>query len=358
MSPSNVGCRRLDIGIEAYRRVQQRWHSQIPWRISLELSLVSRWLSGFSSLQRAIFRDRLNRSVVSAPLFIVGHWRSGTSLLHELLCLDPRFTFPSTQACLHPHHALFATPPPASPRAVRRPMDGMLVTPSTPQEDEFALFCLGAPSPYEAFLFPQGIVDLLKRSDPRFLSNSENRDWERVFGDFLKIVTLLGNGRRIVLKSPPHSMRIPTLLRLFPEAQFVHIVRHPAAVYSSSTRMFRKMMTLYGIGAPLDDAGINEVLVRSIPSLENAIAEAVQGLPPGRYVCLSFESLVANPLSAIERIYDVLALNDFTAQKQRLVNNLAGRASYRPNTYALSAGDSERLTESCNFFMTKYGYWI
>jgi len=356
MNPSKAGSRRLDIGKEAYRRIQQRWHSQIPWRTGVELSLVSRWLSGFSSLQRAIFRERLESSVIRPPLFIVGHWRSGTSLLHELLCLDARFTFPSTQTCLHPHYALFATQLPSSAVAVRRPMDDMLVTPSTPQEDEFALLCLGAPSPYEAFLFPQGILDLLARSDPRLLSNSENRDWERVFGDFLRIVTLLGNGRRIVLKSPPHSMRIRTLLRLFPDAQFVHIVRHPAAVYMSSIQMFRNMMTLYGIGAPLDDTGISEVLVRSIPRLESAIVESVQGLPPGRYVCLSFESLIANPLGAMEKIYDELALNDFAAQEERLVTSLAARAGYRPNTYTLSAGDCERLNESCRSFMTKYGY--
>jgi omega-hydroxy-beta-dihydromenaquinone-9 sulfotransferase len=356
MNPSKGGCRRLDVGIEAYQRLQQRWHSQIPWRTGLEMSLVSRWLSGISSLQRAIFRDRLNRLVIKSPLFIVGHWRSGTSLLHELLCLDPRFTFPSTQACLHPHYALFARQPPAPARAVRRPMDDMLVTVSTPQEDEFALFCLGAPSPYEAFLFPQGLLNLLTRSDPRFLSNSEKRDWDRVFGDFLKIVTLLGNGRRMVLKSPPHSMRIPTLLRLFPEAQFIHIVRHPATVYSSSIHMFRKMMTLYGIGTPIDDTRINEVLVQSIPRLESAIVDSVQGLPPGQYVCLSFESLIANPLRALEKIYDVLALNDFATQKERLINNLAARAGYRPNTYALSAGDSERLGESCKLLMRKYGY--
>ncbi len=342
--------------MEAYQRVQQRWLAQIPPQTRLQLSVVSRWLSGFSSVQRAIFRDRLNRSVILAPLFIVGHWRSGTSLLHELLCLDPRFTFPSTQACFHPHYALFASQLPASASAVRRPTDEMLIMASTPQEDEFALFCLGAPSPYEAFLFPHALHDLLTRSDPRFLSHSETRDWERVFGDFLKIVTLLGDGRRIVLKSPPHSMRIPTLLRLFPAAQFVHIVRHPAAVYSSSVDMFRTMMSLYGIGTPLDNAGINEVLVRSIPRLESAIVESVQGLPPGQYVCLSFESLLANPLRAIERIYDELGLNDFGAQKERLMNNLAGRASYRPNRYALSPGDSERLSESCKLLMRKYGY--
>ena len=29
------------------------------------------------------------------PLFVLGHWRSGTTLLHELLMLDPRHTCPT-----------------------------------------------------------------------------------------------------------------------------------------------------------------------------------------------------------------------------------------------------------------------
>ena len=37
---------------------------------------------------------------------MIGHWRSGTTLLHELLVLDPRHTFPDTYACFAPNHFL------------------------------------------------------------------------------------------------------------------------------------------------------------------------------------------------------------------------------------------------------------
>src|SRR5262245_5825925 len=40
------------------------------------------------------------------PIFIVGHWRTGTTLLHELLILDDRHTFPNTYQCLEPNHSL------------------------------------------------------------------------------------------------------------------------------------------------------------------------------------------------------------------------------------------------------------
>src|SRR5687768_18104609 len=44
---------------------------------------------------------------------------------------------------------------------------------------------------------------------------------------------------RSILKSPPHTCRVPTLLRLFPDARFVHIVRDPYAVYPSTLHLWR-----------------------------------------------------------------------------------------------------------------------
>ena len=40
------------------------------------------------------------------PIFVIGHWSSGTTLLHELLVCDPRHTYPDTYACLAPNHFL------------------------------------------------------------------------------------------------------------------------------------------------------------------------------------------------------------------------------------------------------------
>jgi hypothetical protein len=40
------------------------------------------------------------------PVFIIGHWRSGTTYLHELMHLDSRFVSPTTYQCFAPHHFL------------------------------------------------------------------------------------------------------------------------------------------------------------------------------------------------------------------------------------------------------------
>src|SRR5438552_257214 len=44
-------------------------------------------------LQEAWYGSRLDRVAIrQPPVFIVGHWRTGTTLLHEMLILDPRHT--------------------------------------------------------------------------------------------------------------------------------------------------------------------------------------------------------------------------------------------------------------------------
>ena len=40
---------------------------------------------------------------VEAPLFILGHYRSGTTHLHNLLALDPQFAAPTFFQALNPH---------------------------------------------------------------------------------------------------------------------------------------------------------------------------------------------------------------------------------------------------------------
>src|SRR5678816_885369 len=40
---------------------------------------------------------------VLPPLFVLGHWRSGTTHLHNLLAVDDRFAFPNNYQALFPH---------------------------------------------------------------------------------------------------------------------------------------------------------------------------------------------------------------------------------------------------------------
>ena len=73
----------------------------------------------------------------------------------------------------------------------------------TPQEDEFALLCLGARSPYEGLIAAQDFGRAMKLADPADLPEKEERRWEKIFLQFFRAVWLSPwAAKRLVLKSP------------------------------------------------------------------------------------------------------------------------------------------------------------
>ena len=63
--------------------------------------------SALRAVQGVLYRQALARVRLSGdPVFIIGHWRTGTTLLHELLALDPRLRAPTNYECLVPNHFL------------------------------------------------------------------------------------------------------------------------------------------------------------------------------------------------------------------------------------------------------------
>src|SRR5436190_15005136 len=91
----------------AWLRLLARNRFQIhPLRIGLActISFATVVNSLLHPLERLIFGRGIARTEIrKAPIFILGHWRSGTTLLHELLVLDQRHGFPTTYECLAPN---------------------------------------------------------------------------------------------------------------------------------------------------------------------------------------------------------------------------------------------------------------
>ncbi|MCA9268656.1 MAG: sulfotransferase, partial [Planctomycetales bacterium] len=198
-------------------------------------SMFSVFNSCMRATQNVLFQRAVERTVVSQPpVFILGHWRSGTTYLHELLMRDQRFATPTSYQCFQPHHFLIS-------QAVitrlfwwivpgKRPQDNVALDWNSPQEDEFALCALGLPTPYRRMAFPDnGPVDL-DYLDMAGLSPDELARWKQGLDWFVKLLTY-HTGRQVLLKSPPHTGRVATLAAMFPGAKFIHITRDPYALY-------------------------------------------------------------------------------------------------------------------------------
>lgn len=288
-------------------------------------------LSAMAGMQAKLHGQQLAKANFRDAIVVLGYWRSGTTLLHELLCLDSRYTYPTTHACMNPQHFLFSE---ASVLArggatMKRPMDEMEIHASSPQEDEFALLSLGARSPYEALLMPAILPEALKLVDPRVLSPQEQECWREVFLSFLAGVSVRGMGRPMILKSPTHGARVDTLRELLPDARYLVIIRDPVTNFESVVRMWRKMFETYAIGPIPSDDAIREAVLADRPRFESKLAAGSAGLPSNRFAAITYESLVANPVGVIEQLYHRLELGDFEPAREAIASETKRRSGYQ-----------------------------
>src|SRR5580692_6449395 len=141
----------------------RRHHFAIDLRHSPR-ALVQTGLSASNSvvarIERRRFGPRIEATEVHAPLFILGHYRSGTTHLHNLLALDPQFAAPSFYQVLNPHTFLtterWAAPVAEKLVVRRRYQDEVALGVGVPSEDEVALCTMTGLSPYMGWYFPRG----------------------------------------------------------------------------------------------------------------------------------------------------------------------------------------------------------
>jgi hypothetical protein len=329
------------------------------WPIALVVSMASICHTMLRFVQQTACGGSGCRAEVKAPVFILGHWRAGTTLLHELLACDPCHAFPSTFECFAPHDFLIAgswLPGLLGwlmPR--RRPMDNMAAGWDRPQEDEFALCLLGQPSPYRRIAFPNR--PCAAELDLGVLSHRQRQRWKAALLRFLRELTFAKGGRRLILKSPPHTCRIPTLLEMFPDAHFVHIIRDPYDLYPSTLHLWRSLYTLQGLQRP-NWVGLQAYILETFTHLYDRFEEGKRLIPPGQFHEVRYEDLVRDPAGNLEAMYRALRLGDFTAIRPHVEAYLADVKDYQTNRYLLTAEEQRLITQRWGDVIRRYGYAI
>jgi omega-hydroxy-beta-dihydromenaquinone-9 sulfotransferase len=322
---------------------------------------LSYWRSGvtqsvLNGIQQKSHEAAIKAAEVPPPIFVLGFWRSGTTFLHELLACDPQFGFPSTYACLNASQFLLTESfiRKQAPVDSLRPMDNMHYSWASPQEDEFALLCLGAPSPYEALLLPSLTRDLNSLLDLRARSARDQATWAATLELFLKMLT--AQQRKVmILKSPTHGFRLPALQKLFPGARYVVIERNPYEVYSSNIKLWRTMFGSYSLET-FSDQLIEDFVLGAYVLHEKILAEGTANLGRGFATSVRYETLVANPTEEIDRIYKELQLGNLEsgrAQREEYVKRVAG---HNRNRFELSSAQKARIDQQWGALIEERGY--
>ena len=328
-------------------------------RRALFVSAVSAATAPLRVWERLAYGARVRAVQLQPPLFILGHWRSGTTYLHNLLCADPALGHVTTFQAVAPElvfagrlvRTLFAA---RMPR--RRMGDGVPLAPDGPQEEEMALANLSPRSFYHHWSFPRRTGEYFERYVLfRGLAPGDLEQWQAAYLSILRKAALLAGGRRLVLKNPANTGRLRLLLQMFPDARFVHLHRDPYEVFASTRRFYREV---YAISALQDLAPA---------ALEANILDLYRGLlgqfladralvPPGRLVELPLQALRADPLGQVQEIYARLGLPGFAGAEPGLRAAVRAAAGHRPGGAGLDAAETRRVSAAWGFACAAWGY--
>jgi hypothetical protein len=313
--------------------------------------------STLARLQHLFYSQKIDQTTIHpSPLFIIGHWRSGTTYLHELLSLDERYTSPSTYQCFVPHHFLLSQW--WLSRMIwipsRRPMDNVKLGWKQPQEDEFAICIMGAPSPYSGLAFPNHPPEYSEYLNMAQVPAEDLRQWKETFLRFMRLVSCR-EPKPLLLKSPTHTGRIRVLLELFPEAKFVHIVRDPFAVIPSTFRLWQSLQLVQGLQRPKFQHLVDYVF-EAFDQMYQGFESAQQQVGPQQMCTVRYERLVRDPVTEVASVYDQLQLGDFASVRPKLNQYACAAKEYQTNRHPLPPRLRDEIARRCAGFIERYGY--
>ena len=334
----------------------------IRWAMAVIITGLAIFLnSPHAWLQRLIYGKRIrDTKLAGAPIFIIGHWRSGTTLLHEYMIRDDRFSFADTYACFVPEHFILsrytARPIAALLMPKKRPIDNMEAGFDRPQEDEFALASMGLPSPYRNIIFSNNGLNIdTEYLTLRNVSAEERKTWLDGLDTFLKTLTFQTPDKRIILKSPPHTGRIKTLLERYPDAKFIHIHRNPYSIFPSTYNLWMRLSKDEGAQIP-KGAGMEEYVFKSLNTMYDAFEEDVKHLPANQFCDIAFKDLTSAPIETLQKIYQTLELDGFDEVKKTFEQYADSQKEYKKNKFSMDPALKEQIATRWKRYFERYGY--
>ena len=205
---------------------------------------VCRLLSTLAPLQEKRYRKLLaDKPLEHDPVFILGHWRSGTTFMHNVFSCDKHFGYNTTYQTVFPHLMMWGQPFFKKNMSWlmpdKRPTDNMELAVDLPQEEEFALANMMPYTYYNFWFLPkyqQEYADkYLLFND---ISDEELKVFEDIFTKLIKISLWNTGGTQFLSKNPPHTGRVKELVKMFPNAKFIYLMRNPYTVFESTRNFF------------------------------------------------------------------------------------------------------------------------
>ncbi|OIQ37813.1 MAG: hypothetical protein BM563_07645 [Bacteroidetes bacterium MedPE-SWsnd-G1] len=302
--------------------------------------------------------------IKNAPIFIIGHWRSGTTHLHNLLSQDAQMGYVTTYQSVFPD-TLFNKLGRLLFRGFmkllipkKREGDNVVLNPKLPQEEEFTIGHRVPLSFYLFWFFPKKSAIIFKRCIKLNGIHKENKNkWIEEYKLIISKALKNTNGDIFLSKNPPNTARIDVLLEMFPNAKFIHIHRNPFDVYLSTQNFFRKMMPHLQL-ENINKEEINELVIEGYNRLMQDYIKNKDLIPKDNLYELSFDDLESSSMNCLKEIYTKLQINGFDEASIRFGKYIDAMKSYKKNKLSIDQKELDLVSEQWAFMTSAYNYSV
>jgi hypothetical protein len=307
------------------------------------------------------YQKQIKKIKIKRPIFIIGHYRSGTTYLHNVLSKDPNFSFCSTYQALTPN--VFLSTGNITKKILgrlmpaTRPQDNVKSGADKPSEEEFAMGNICRSSLTHGYYFPKSIYRVFDESVVFESDKAKNTAyWQKYFHYFLQKLSYKNKGKQLLLKSPANTARLKEIYQLYPDACFIHIHRHPYAIYQSNVNLYEKILPLLSF-QKADNAFMEDFILYAYEKMYKKFLNDIIGIPAAQLIEMSYDDFVASPLEQLQKVYAHLKPGDFEKAIPFLKEEINEVKNYKTNTYALLDTETKnKVEDKWGFMFKQYDY--
>jgi len=323
--------------------------------------LLSSVMAPFRLAEHVKYHDAIQATEIEHdPVFIIGHWRSGTTYLHNILSQDPQLAWFTTFQAYIPGLFLMWNRQfkPVVDKSIpqKRPMDDVDMGADLPQEDQYAVGAYTPYSFYHGWCFPRRMTAYYDGVFIDEQSPAVQKEWRQAYHYLLQKITLATGGRRLVLKNQDNTVHIPLLLDMYPDARFIHIHRHPYEVYASMLKFMRIAVPLYCLQNPPSE---QELIRHMLDFYQRFFTRYLSDrglIPDGQLTEIRYQDFIADPLNETRHVYEALDLPGFDRAAPMFSAYIDQQFDFTPDAYHLDEETKGRVYQRWRPVFDAYGY--
>jgi hypothetical protein len=303
--------------------------------------LVSCILEPFRWWENLRWKRRIKRTTINKPpIFIIGFWRSGTTLLHNLLSQKQDGAYITTYQTVFPDlllsHSWWFKPIIGQFWPTHRPFDDVKMGMDLPQEEEIAMSVLHPVSFYNFLYFPKDFEPFYLRE--LFMKDLEpelRESWKSVYIRMIKKAFINTGGDHFISKSPSNMARIGLILEMFPDARFIFIYRDPYKTNESIYRFFHEVLPAVQL-QDATDLLTREKMARVYSDMVRQYRVEKSRIKEENLMEIKFEDFRINPVEYLKKIYDQFHIPGFEQDLPAFEKYLEDVSEFRTNKYEVT----------------------